>query len=1137
MQKLSALWCLPVSFIVICFLRLLMVFKKQYCFPFLSLLIFIAACNSKSGRLFTALHSDESGIDFINSIDENQLPKESLNEFAYMGGGVGIIDVNNDGLKDIFFSGNQVNCRLYLNKGGNHFEDITKSAGIATDVWCTGVSIADINADGFDDIYVCTYGRNLAERAKNLLFINQHNNSFKEEAGVYGLADSSYSSQAVFFDYDKDGDLDVYIANYLMNASYSANYLFPKNLTGSSPANDRLYRNDGDSAGKGHPVFTDVTKQAGIIDDGFGLGVSVSDYNNDGWPDIYVSNDFISNDFFWLNNKNGSFTNVLDRSTRHQSYSSMGMDAADINNDKLVDFITVDMMPEDNERRKLMYSFMNYDRYQAERGLGYSPEFMRNTLQLNNGNYYAKDTAIPFFSDIGQMAGISETDWSWSVLIADYNNDGYKDIHITNGIGRDFLNSDFIAFSKAVNQQSTDEKAMRQLLKDKLVALKSVELPNYLYLNNGGYTFSNISDSAGINEPAVSNGAAYADLDNDGDLDLVVNNVNKKAFVFINNTMQAGAGHNISFSLKGDAQNPKGVGAKVYIYHKQEVQMQEEYPVRGYLSTVDDRLIFGTGVNTVIDSAVVIWPDAAKQVMHNLAADSSYVIMKTDAAQQPSLLSNAANYIFTDASEESTIQYKHTDVEFYDYGTQILLPQKFSQLGPFISTGDINKDGKTDFYIGGAFNFSGMLFKQQQDAKFQSSKFTDTIKFREDMQSVLFDADNDGDADLLVTYGDMRFADTSVYYKPRLYLNDGNGNFMLNGVAIPDSVRTIAGCVTVGDYDNDGDEDVFIGGRVSKRYPLSPRSFILQNNKGIFTDVTTTVSAELQYAGMVTAAAFTDFNNDHKPDLVIAGEYMPVRFFANSNKQLKEVTTSTVPDNMNGMWRSLIAADIDNDGDIDFVAGNLGLNCRYHISATEPMKLFAKDMDGNGTIEPLMFYYIKDKHGKRELYPAISRDMLVQQVPVMKKSFLQYSDYAKAGFDEIYKGNKEGLQTFTCTETRSCWLENTGGKFIMHALPAEAQFAPVNAIVCTDVDGDNINDLLLAGNEYQAEVNTGRYDASYGCYLKGTGNGNFTAISPASSGFIVNGDVKDMKLITTANNQRLLLVAVNNDSLRVLKIK
>ncbi len=1116
-----------------------MCLKKQYCLPFLSLLMVIAACNSsESGHLFTALQSAGSGINFINSIDETQLPKESLNEFAYMGGGVGILDVNNDGLKDIFFSGNQVNSRLYLNKGNNNFEDITQAAGIATGVWCTGVSVADVNADGFDDIYVCTYGKNLAERAGNLLFINQHNNSFKEEAATYGLADSGYSSQAVFFDYDKDGDLDAYIANYLLNASYSANYLFPKNLTGTSPANDKLYRNDGDTAQQGHPVFTDVTKQAGIIDDGFGLGVAVSDYNNDGWPDIYVSDDFISNDFFWLNNKNGSFTNVLDRSTKHQSYSSMGMDAADINNDKLVDFVTLDMMPEDNLRKKLMFSFMNYDRYQAERNMGYSPEFMRNVLQLNNGNYYAGDTAIPFFSDIGQMAGISETDWSWSVLLADFNNDGYKDMHITNGIGRDFLNSDFIAFSKTVNQQTSDEKKMRELLKEKLVALKTVALPNYLYMNKGDYTFSNVSDSAGINEPAVSNGAAYADLDNDGDLDLVVNNVNKKAFVFINNTVQAKGNHNIRFSLQGDTANRKGFGAKVYIYNKQQVQMQEAYPVRGYLSTVDDRLVFGTGADTSIDSAVIIWPDASRQLMQNLAADSLYVIKKSNAMQQPSFPLNATDYIFTDVSGATNIQYKHTDADFYDYGTQILLPQKFSQLGPFVSTGDMNNDGKTDFYIGGAFNSTGVLFKQQADGKFQSSKLTDGIKMQEDMQSVLFDADEDGDTDLLVTYGDMRFADTSAYYKPRLYLNDGDGNFILNAAAIPDSVRTIAGCVTIGDYDNDGDEDVFIGGRVSKKYPLSPRSYLLQNNKGVFADVTKTACNDLQRAGMVTAAVFTDFNNDHQADLVITGEYMPIRFFANNNKQLKEVTASTGLEHMNGMWRSLIATDIDKDGDIDFVAGNLGLNCRYHISPAYPMQLFAKDMDGNGTIEPLMFYYIKDAHGKRTLFPSVSRDMLVQQVPIMKKSFLLYSDYAKAGFDEIYKGGKDGLQTFTCTETRSCWLENTGsGKFMMHALPQEAQFAPVNAIVCTDVDGDNINDLLLAGNEYQAEVSTGRYDASYGCYLKGTGNGNYIAISPAASGFIVNGDVKDMKLLTTTDNKRLLLVAVNNDSLRVFKMR
>ncbi|MEO7044874.1 MAG: VCBS repeat-containing protein [Ferruginibacter sp.] len=1101
--------------------------------------VFATGCKQKNeGQLFTSLTSNETGIKFSNDIDETKMPGNALNEFAYMGGGVGIIDVNNDGLKDIFFCGNQVSSKLYLNKGNNHFEDITQSAGITTSDWITGVSVVDINADGYDDIYLCTYGKTLGTHSRNLLFINQHNNTFKEEAAEYGLADTSYSTQAAFFDYDKDGDLDMYLSNYMLNASYSANYLFKKDLSGYSGANDKLYRNDGFK--NGHPVFTDVSMQAGIKEDGYGLGVSVCDFNMDGWPDIFVCGDFVSNDDLWLNNKNGTFTNVLDAATKHQSYSSMGCDAADINNDNKFDFASVDMMPEDNYRKKQSFSFMNYDRYNQERSLGYSPEFMRNMLQLNNGNYKRGDTSIPFFSEIGQLAGISETDWSWSILFADFNNDGYKDVHITNGIGRDFINADFIQFSQTAGQNGTEQQ-FRKTLRDKLIALNHVEIPNYLYLNNGNYTFTNITDSSGIKQNSMSNGAAYVDLDNDGDLDLVVNNINREAFILINNENQPGkpkSNHSISFILKGDSLNTKGFGAKIFVYANGTKQVQEEYPVRGYLSSVDTKLLFGTGKNIRLDSVVVIWPNSKKQVMQNLKADSAYTLFQKNATQnwQPSN-PNINQPIFNDVTDSVNAIYKHTDVIFNDYEEQRLLPQKYSQLGPFISTGDIDNDGNTDFYIGAGFNSLPKVFMQGNSGRFTGKDFTTGSKFEEDEGSVLFDADGDGDLDLLITYGDMRFSDTSQYYQPRLYLNDGKGNFTLSPNAIPAGVRTIAGCVAVADYDGDGDMDVFIGGRVSKKYPTSPNSYLLQNNKGIFTDVTTKVCPALSKAGMITAAQWADFDNDKHPDLVIAGEYMPIRFFKNNVTKLTEVTEATGLQNMDGLWRSLIATDVDGDGDIDFIAGNLGLNCNYHTSEKYPMKLYAGDIDNNGKIDPVMFYYIKDEDGKRQLFPSINKDQLAAQAPAIKKKFLLNKDYAKATEDAIFADSKN-LQVLTCNETRSCWLENMGnGKFVMHALPVEAQFAPVNAIVCADMDGDGINDILLAGNEYQTEVMTGRYDASYGCFLKGINNKDFKVISPSLSGFKIDGDVKDMKLITTTNHEKLILVAVNNDYMKVFKYK
>jgi enediyne biosynthesis protein E4 len=1117
--------------------------RFAYCisFIFCIAIIFLASCIYKQkNTLFTKLSSDESGIHFSNDIHDSDSSYSFINEFGYMGGGVGIGDFNNDWLKDIFFSGNQVSCRLYINKGNNQFEDITEKAGIGTDVWATGVSVADVNSDGYDDIYVCVFGKDLLHPAKNLLFINQHNLTFKEEASAYGLADLGYSTQAVFLDYDKDGDLDIYLVNYLLS-NYNTNIIFPRDRSGHSPANDKLYRNDGDSSGAGHPFFSDVTLEANIKEDGYGLGVAVSDFNNDGWPDIYVANDFLSNDELWLNNRNGTFTNCIARSIQHQSYSSMGADAADLNNDALPDIVSLDMLPEYNDRKKTSFFFMNYERYQSERDMGYEPEFMRNMLQLNNGTYSIGDTSIPFFSEIGKLAGIHATDWSWSVLLADFDNDGWKDMHITNGIGRDFINGDFLEFSNQVFNSNQTKEEQRKAIRKKLAALKHVNLPNYLYINQHDYTFTDASEKAGINEPSMSNGAAYADLDNDGDLDLVVNNISKEAFVFINNTIQknrSSPSHYLSVRLKGDSFNTRGFGTKVFIYNNGNAQLQEENPVRGYFSSVDQQLLFGLGKYDHVDSLVAIWPDNKKQVIENITANTILILSWQNAGKDNPVAPIKAPVLFSDITSSSGILYQHHDNLFNDFAIQRLLPQKYSQLGPFITTGDINNDGTTDFFIGNGFNFSGKIFTQQKNNSFISKDLTDSMKMEEDMDCLLFDADNDGHLDLLVTCGDILYEENSLHYKPRLYINDGKGNFSMQTNAIPASVTTIAGCVSAGDYDGDGDMDLFISGRVSKKYPMPPRSFILQNNEGIFTDVTAKVCPALQNPGMVTSAVWTDFDNDKQTDLIIAGEWMPVRFFRNNHAVLQEVTATTGLTQMNGMWRSLIAADVDNDGDMDLVAGNLGLNCDYHVSPTEPMRLFAADLDGNGSIDPVFFYYIKDEDGKRRQYPGISRSQFSDQVPAIKKQFLLYKDYAHASFNDIFKGKaKENLLRLQCDETRSCYFENLGqGKFIKHPLPMEAQFAPVNAIICDDLDSDGFKDLLLGGNEYQADVITGRYDASYGCFLRGSRKKTFTPVPPVASGFIMKGDVRDMSVIRTSKGEKLILAALNNDSLRVFRI-
>jgi hypothetical protein len=1093
--------------------------NKNYLFALLTPLLFSLCNNEKpvAPGMFTRLIAKESGINFKNTITEAADDSTLLLEFAYMGGGVGIGDFNNDGLKDIYFTGNQVSSRLYINKGNNQFEDITEKAGVATSVWATGVSIADVNADGYDDIYVCAFGKNLSQRAKNLLFINQHNLTFKEEAAAYNLADTSYSTQAAFFDYDRDGDLDMYLLNYMLNGP-NANTIYPRNLTGTSPANDKLFRNDNN-------FFTDVTKEAGIKDDGYGLGVVISDLNVDGYPDIYVSDDFLSNDFMWINNKNGTFTNQVSKALRHQSYSGMGVDAADINNDGLPDIATVDMLPENNERKKISFSFINYERYQMERGMNYEPEFMRNMLQLNNGT--RQGDPVPFFSEIGQLAGISETDWSWSVLMADFNNDGFKDMHITNGIGRDFINADFVQFTTTVAGMQ-DEAARKKIVKEKLASLEHVKLQNYFYLNNKDLRFKHASDSAGFHDASMSNGAAWVDLDNDGDLDMVVNNINEEAFIYLNNTNRKQ--HYLQVELKDEGKNPRCLGAKVTLKVNGEEQVQELNPVRGYLSTVDTKLTFGLGDNTEIGIVEVLFPDGAIIEFDNVKADTLLVIDRSGSDPLVTDTVSTGEYFFANISNQ--IPYLHKETEFNDFGVQRLLPQKYSQLGPFITTGDIDGDSLEDFFVGGGFNSSGKFFIQQQNGSFTSKNLTDSIKMEEDMDCLLFDADGDKDLDLVVTGGDVRYDENSSFYKPRLYTNDGKGKFSLQPNAFPFTVTTIAGCITAGDYDGDGDSDLFFGGRVAKQYPLSPKSFILQNDKGVFKDVTSTVCPSLQRGGMITAAVWTDIDNDRQPDLMVAGEWMPVRFFKNNKGSLQEISVETG----NGMWRSLAAADIDKDGDMDLIAGNLGLNCNYGVSAKYPMKLFAKDIDNNGSIDPVMFYYIKTNSGERKLYPSIGKDMLTGQVPVLKKKFVHHKEYIEKSVVDIFTDKKDLIE-LTCNETSTCFFENLGnGKFAKHMLPVEAQFAPVNSILCNDFNNDGHTDLLLAGNEYQVEVMTGRYDASYGLLLMGDGKSAFKPMLPTESDFITSGDVKNMKLLTSPKLGKLVLVAVNGDSLQAFQV-
>lgn len=1119
-----------------------MVSLKRHYFLCLICFVLFSACSSgdrKTGFYFTSIPSSSSGIDFENTITESDSVNLLENEYAYMGSGIGIGDFNNDGLPDIFLAANQKSSELYLNKGSMQFENITNKAGVATNGWCTGVSVADINADGWLDIYICVGGSVPAERRKNLLFINQHNLTFREQAAAYGLADTSWSTQAAFLDYDKDGDLDMYLLNHRLQGD--RNSVRPKKLDGTSTLADRLYRNDGVQAGIDHPVFTNVTIAAGIADDGYGLGIAISDMDGDSYPDIYVSNDYLGNDELWLNNKKGGFTNEIAMALRHQSYSSMGTDIADYNNDGLPDIATLDMQPETNTRKKMMHSFLTDVRYKLERDAGYEPEFMRNMLQLNNGVRQVAGKDQPFFSEIGQLAGMSETDWSWSVLMADFDNDGWKDMHITNGMGRDLINADFIQYRSLVTMgpDNINSPEGKRKLVEELASYGTVPMQSYFYRNKGDLTFEDISTKAGFTEKKIANGAAFADLDNDGDLDLVTNNINGKASLLRNELRNGSAStdstHYLTIQLKGDSLNTQGVGAKVIVHAAGNEQFFEQYPVRGYLSTVDQRVHIGAKQQP--DSITIIWPDNEKQVIIHPAMDTLFVADHKNALpDNVIIIPGPATAIFTDITDKLNFPYRHKETFFYDYGFQSLIPQKYSQEGPFISTGDMNGDGLEDFFVGGAFEQSGKLFLQQANGSFTAKDLVTGEKNEEDMQSLLFDVDGDKDLDLLIVSGSSEFDVSSPFYKPRLYINDGKANFHLASTAVPEYVRVPSKSIAGADFDGDGDTDLFIGGRVLVgAYPEIPASFLLKYDHGRFNDI---ASDSLKHSGMLNAVIWADIDNDKKPELILAGDWMSIRIYKWIDNKMHEITEECGLKGLNGFWRSISASDVDNDGDLDLVAGNLGINNPYHISAGQPAELVARDFDGNRVIEPIFCYYIKDSLGQYRLNVGITRDQWAAQAPAIKKKFDHNQAYATATMDQIISPDEmKDATVLTCNEVRSGYFENDGkGKFTFHAFPVQAQFAPVNSILVEDIDGDGRKDILLAGNEYQYNVAIGRMDASYGLLLKGKAGG-FDVVPPVKSGWITDGDVKDIKFITSKKWGRIMLVARNDEPLQVLQVK
>lgn len=1095
----------------------------------LSIVWLAGACTSKkqSQKLFELLSPDQTGVHFNNRLQEDEELNILTYEYFYNGGGVGAGDINNDGLTDLFFTGNMTESRLYLNKGNGksiEFEDVTEHSGLhIPGGWARGVAMVDINADGYLDIYVCRAGPARAGKLPNLLFINQKNNTFKEEGKAYGLDYGGNTTQAAFLDYDHDGDLDAYLVTNVMNMR-GPNNIRPKVSDGSSPNADRLFRNNGNG------TFTDVSRDAGILEEGYGLGIAVTDVNADGWPDIYISNDYVSNDLLYINQQNGTFRNEIASYFKHQSYSAMGNDAADIDNDGLVDFITVDMLPEDAVRRKNMFGLMNYDRHLSELRMGYEPQFMRNTLQHNDGN--RPGTNKPIFSEIGRYAGVEATDWSWGALFADYDNDGFRDLMITNGYPKDITNRDFVIYRMAeYEMQMRTGSGDHGKLAEALKKVEGAHVPNYLFANNHNLTFSNKSAEWGFDIPSFSNGAVYADFDNDGDLDIAMNNIDTEAYLYENHSERKPEQHWLTLKLKGPALNRQGFGAKISLWTAQGKQYAEHSPYRGYQSTAEPhREHFGLGNAGKIDSLSICWPDGRMQVLYDLNADQLLELdhAKATDAVPAKLPDEAANAPVFTSLTSGGINFMHRDELYIDFKIQPLLPHLLSQNGPGIAVADVNGDGRDDFYVGGAFNQSGYLFVQDKQQHFIPKALVGGQKYEEDMGTLFFDADNDGDPDLYVVSGSNEFEAGSRYYQDRLYVNDGKGNFVQKANALP--LLTGSGStVNAADFDRDGDLDLFVGGRLAPgAYPMPGESHLLRNDGGLFEDITRQVCPEIGSIGMVTTALWTDFDQDGWTDLVIAGEWMPIVFYKNVKGKLINVSLLAGLKNTSGWWNSIASGDFDEDGDTDYVLGNVGLNSEGKPSADRPLTMLAKDFDGSGTMDPVTARYI----GK-DLYPAHPRDEMTSQMNFLKKRYIYYADYSKARIADIFKPEElQGAKRMVCEMMQSVVLENKGGgKFSLKPLPAAAQMGAVYGLLAEDFDQDGHLDLLFSGNTHATESISGRLDALNGVLMLGDGKGKFKPLNPSASGIFIPGDAKGMARLGLSDGRSLVLAAQNNGPL------